>query len=423
MSLDVYLYGERVATLFPAGENDYRLAYLPERIERFGPGATVLSHSLPASEEPYSADASRAFVEGLLPAGMRRGKLARELGVDPDDGYALIAEIGRDCIGAVSFLPRDESAGDDPASEGGSERVAWVSDEELKELVAAPPSRFFDPGREQRMRSALPGVRHKLGLVRGEHDDGWAWPTPGLPSTHIVKPETGEHPELVPNEMFCATVVREAGLPVGPTAVETIGGRQCLVSERFDRGGTRLGAKRFHQETFCQALSFAPDAEEGSEEADGPGFAESCGLLRAIGAEDSVTTLLAVAFCNYILGNGDAHGENFALMIVHDGALLAPFYDIASTAVYDDPQHTGMVIAEDYAETAYLLELAYICEDADVDFEHCRRVAANVAARVAAALETVSERACDEGWHAPVIDGIVELAGERALGLGYEVQY
>jgi serine/threonine-protein kinase HipA len=417
MSLDVYLYGEQVATLFPVGEDDYRLAYPPERIERFGPGATVLSHSLPASVEPYSADATRAFVEGLLPTGMRRTKLARELGINPDDGYALIAEIGRDCIGAVSFLPPAEPC---PKEEPGE--LAWVGEEELEELVAAPPSRLFDPGREQRMRFALPGMRHKLALARGEGNE-WAWPTPGLPSTHIVKPETGEHPELVANEMFCTTVVREAGLPVGPAVVETVGGRQCFVSERFDRGGNHLGARRFHQESFCQALSFAPDAEEVSEEADGPGFAESCGLLRAIGAEDSVTTLLAFAFCNYILGNGDAHGENFALMIVHDGALLAPFYDIASTAVYDDPQHTGMVIAEDYAETAYLLELAYVCEEAEIDFDHCRRVAANVAAQMRTALGTVAERAHDEGWHAPVIDGIVELAGERALGLGYEVQY
>ena len=136
-----------------------------------------------------------------------------------------------------------------------------------------------------------------------------------------------------------------------------------------------------------------------------------------------MTSLLAAAFCNYILGNGDAHGSNFALMVVHDGSLLAPFYDIVSTAVYDDPQHTGMVIAEDYAEAACLLEVAQICEDADIDFEHCRRVASSVSTRMGVALETVAEQARSEGWHAPVVDAIVELATDRALGLGYEVQH
>jgi serine/threonine-protein kinase HipA len=417
MSLDVYLYGERIGTLFPAGEDDYRLVYAAERIAGFGPGAPVLSNSLPSASEPYSASATQAFVEGLLPKGLRRQKLARELGIEPSDGYALIAEIGRDCAGGVSFLAEDER---DPQTEAGP--VAWVREEEFEELLAPPPSRIFDPDREQRMRFALGGERHKLSLVRAP-DGRWAWPELRRPSTHIVKPETGEYPEMVANEMFCTTLLREAGMPVAPATVETIAGRPCLVSERFDRMDLGLKASRFHQETFCQALGFAAGAEPDSPEADGPGFAEASGLLRAVGEGNDVATLLAAALCNYVVGNGDAHGENFALMIVDDGALLAPFYDIVSTAVYDDPTHTGMVIAQDYAETAYLLELSQICEELEVDFEQGRRIAAIVAAKIGTALESVTEQARSEGWHAPVIDSIVDLAAERAVGLGYEVQY
>lgn len=417
MSLDVYLYGEQIGTLFPAAEHDYRLAYAPDQISGFGPGAAILSNSLPASTEPYSANATRTFVEGLLPKGMRRQKLARELGLEADDGYALIAELGRDCAGGVSFLPAN---GRSPRN--GPAPVAWLREEELEELLTPPPCRLFDPERPERMRFALAGERHKLSLVRAP-DRRWAWPELHRPSTHIVKPETGEHPELVANEMFCTSVLREVGLPVAPAAVETIAGRPCLVSERFDRMGLGLEAKRFHQETFCQALSFGPDIESRNNGSGGPGFAEAAGLLRAVGEPDDVTTLLAAAFCNYILGNGDAHGENFALMIVHDGALLAPLYDIVSTAVYDDPTHRGMVIAQDYAETAYLLELSQVCEEAEVDFEHGRRIAATMATRVGAALETVAERAREEGWHAPIVDALAELAAERAVGLGFEVQY
>jgi serine/threonine-protein kinase HipA len=417
MSLDVYLYGERIGTLFPVGEDDYRLAYDPERIAGFGPGAPVLSNSLPAASEPYSANATRTFVEGLLPSGLRRQRLARELGVEPSDGYALIAEIGRDCAGAVGFAPVDDRQ---RWAEDGA--VAWATDEELQELLTPPPASLFDPTREQRMRFSLAGERHKLSLARAS-DDRWAWPELHRPSTHIVKPETGEYPELVANEMFCTTVLREAGMPVAPATVETIAGQRCLVSERFDRIGVGARATRFHQETFCQALGFAPPADARGAEATGPGFAEASGLLRAVGEDADVTALLAAALCNYILGNGDAHGENFALMLVDDGALLAPFYDIASTAVYDDPTHTGMVIAQDYEETAYLLELSQVCEEAEIDFEHGRRVAAVIATKMGTALQSVAERARDEGWHAPVVDEIAELAGERAVGLGYEVQY
>ncbi|HEX9967252.1 MAG TPA: HipA N-terminal domain-containing protein, partial [Solirubrobacterales bacterium] len=85
MSLDVYLYGERVGTLAPVGHGrDYELAYSQGALERHGPGAALLSMSLPTSEEPFSPDASRAYVEGLLPEGARRSKVADELDVDPD---------------------------------------------------------------------------------------------------------------------------------------------------------------------------------------------------------------------------------------------------------------------------------------------------------------------------------------------------
>jgi serine/threonine-protein kinase HipA len=416
LSLDVHLYGERIGTLFPAGENDYRMAYAPEVVEKTGGGVSLLSNALPTRTEPYSAGATQAFVEGLLPEGMRRLRLARELGIDPRDGYAMIAEIGRDCAGAVTFLPKGASQ---PPAESGS--IAWLSDEELAELVTPPPRRLFDVGTEQRMRFALGGIRHKLSLLR--EDGRWAWPDTTVPSTHVVKPETGEYPEFVPNEMFCTTVVRYVGLPVISTAVETIAGQPCLVSKRFDRVGEGLGAKRLHQENLCQALGFSPGIEDGGEDADGPGFAESCGLLKAVAADGDATTLFAAAFCNYMLGNGDAHGKNFALLFHDEGTCLAPFYDIASTAVYDEPLHTGMVIAEDYSETAYLLELAKIAEECNYDFDVFRSLAARTAEKLGEAIDVVAEQARNEGWYAPVIDRIVELAGERAFGLGVEVEY
>ena len=415
MSLDVHLYGERIGTLFPAGENDYRLAYAPEVVEDVGAGVSLLSNALPTRTEPYSADATQAYVEGLLPDGMRRMKLARELEIDPGDDYALIAEIGRDCAGAVTFLPKGT-----PVEPIEPSSVAWLSDEELEELVTPPARRLFDPATERRMRFALGGMRHKLSLVREGADGRWAWPEAGLASTHVVKPETGEYPEFVPNEMFCTSVVREVGLPVVSTEVETIAGRPCLVSKRFDRKGSGLAASRVHQESFCQALGCARTEEEDDE---GPGFAESCGLLKAVTGDGDPAALFSIAFCNYMLGNGDAHGENFAVLFHGTGMSLAPFYDIASTAVYDEPLHTGMVIAEDYSDTAYLLELAQIAEDCNYDFDVFRNLAASTAEKLSSALDVVADRARNEGWYAPVIDGIAELAGERAFGLGVEVEY
>jgi serine/threonine-protein kinase HipA len=417
MSLDVYLYGEQIGQLLPTGGNNYQLAYAAELLEGFGEGGAVLSNSLPGSEEPYSADATRAYVDGLLPAGPRRERIAAELGLDPGDGYGLIAALGRDCPGAVTVLPENE-----PAWTEDADSVAWLSDDELEELVAAEPQRLFDPAREERMRFALGGLRHKLSLVREEPGGRWAWPAHDSPSTHIVKPESGQHPELVANEMFCTTVARKAGLWVAPVAVETIAGRRCLVSERFDRGTEDGETERFHQETFAQALGFPPGTESGGENSEGPSFAESSGLLRATGEEGAVTLLIAAAFCNYLLGNGDAHGENFGMLFAYEGPMLAPLCDIASTAVYGDPLHTGMTIAADHSIPATMGDLAAIAEECGVGVDRCRNVAGNMAERVTGVLLPVVEQAKDEGWNAPVIEGVMQIAADRAISLSKEIQ-
>ena len=428
MSLDVYLYGERVGTLFPAGDNDYRLAYDPALVERVGPGKALLSNSLPARPEPYSAEATRAYVEGLLPEGTRRAKLGRELDLDATDGYLMLAELGQDCPGAVAFLPPGETP-----QRRDLESLAWLDEDELAEVVKPPPPRLFSDARQQRMRFALPGLRHKLSLVRDNGGDRWAWPEAGVPSTHVIKPETGEYPEYVANEMFCMTVCRQVGLPVAKATVEEIAGRSCLVSPRYDRlvgeGGREV--RRLHCESFCQALGIPSDAAEDSEESEAPGWTEARGLLSAVSRPDEVVNLLTAAFCNYILGNGDAHGKNFALIDREKTSLsgperkwrLAPLTDITSTVVYDDPIHHGLVISEEYQETSYLLELAEVCEECEFDFEVMRGLAGTTATRVGMAVETIATRSKKEGWHQPIVDKIVELAADRSFGLGAEVEY
>ena len=44
--------------------------------------------------------------------------------------------------------------------------------------------------------------------------------------------------------------------------------------------------------------------------------------------------LLRALIANVCLGNGDAHGKNFALLHTPDGVRLSPFYDIVSTEIY-----------------------------------------------------------------------------------------
>ncbi|HEX6227934.1 MAG TPA: HipA domain-containing protein [Solirubrobacterales bacterium] len=414
MSLDVHLLGQRIGTLFPAGEDDYRFAYSPETVGWAGEAATLLSNSLPVCTEPFGPGASRCYVEGLLPRGPRRRRLARELGVDAGDGYGLLTRLGGDCAGAAVFVPPGEGLEGDPGA------TEWLTDEELEDLVAGIPNGAGGAGSESPVRFSLSGEHHKLAVVRDERGSRWGLPQPSSPSTHVIKPETGEHPDLVANEMYCTEVAHSAGLPVVEMEPLRVGAHQVIISTRFDR---RRGSKpvRIHQEDFCQALGLPPRDQADDE---GPGFTEACGLLRAIGRSEDVPRLLAAAIFNYIVGNGDAHGENFALLFGGDGQRLAPLYDLTSTLVYDAPVHAGMVIAEEYdSEHPSLIELARVSEESGYDFDAFRELAGETAAAVGECLQPVAERARAEGWHAEVIDEIAGLAAERAFGLGAEVAY
>lgn len=415
MSLSIYLYDEKVGTLTPAGDGGYSLAYLPQVVDAAGEGAVHLSRSLPVRAEPYAAEEARAYVEGLLPDGMRRERVARELGLDPGDGYGLIAELGRDCPGAITFLPEGETL--EPRDPGS---LSWLEDDEFEELLAAPPPRLFDPGREERMRFALPGERHKLALVRDEVNDRWAWPAPGAPSTHIVKPETGEYPDLVINEMACMSALRGIGLPIAHAELMTIAGSLCLVSKRFDRWSDEGGTRRLHQESFWQALGFPPGAETAKDQVDRPGFANSCDLLREVGEEKSIDTLFAVGFCNFLLGNRandiirrrDLHGRNSALLFGDEGPLLAPFYGISAVDVYDDLP-VAMTIVEHCERTSFLMGLTRIGIESRYEFQPALIEGMHLLRKLCQSLNSVADRAKEEGWHSEVIEDILASLFER----------
>src|SRR5690606_15233501 len=76
------------------------------------PSSFPLSLSLPLSERPYRNAELEPFLENLLPdeEGVRRA-IATRVGAQGTDPFSLLWELGRDCVGALQFLP----AGEKPA--------------------------------------------------------------------------------------------------------------------------------------------------------------------------------------------------------------------------------------------------------------------------------------------------------------------
>jgi len=54
-----------------------------------------------------------------------------------------------------------------------------------------------------------------------------------------------------------------------------------------------------------------------------------------------VLSLLNWVIFNYLIGNSDAHGKNISLLLLPEGPVLAPFYDLISTRIY---AHYGLAM-------------------------------------------------------------------------------
>ncbi len=413
MALDVYLRNEKVASLRRC-DDGCSLVYDGDAVERLGPDGTGLSLALPPRAEPHGAAETRAYLEGLLPRGARRRRLAHELGLDPADTYGLIAELGGDCPGAVVFLP----AGEPFASPRAQADLAWLEDDELAEALESPPERLFDPAEPRRMRFALPGERHKLALVRDEEGGRWAWPEPGAPSTHVLIPEAGLSPEFAINEAVCCAALRELGMLVAGPQLGGIVGNRCLVAQRFDRWQGAAGVEGLHCETFEQAMGIAPD-----DELDAVTSLVRCReVLHMVDADDFAESFFSVAFCAWALGDKDERfGDRISLMHGESGPLPGLFHGIASTEIYE-ARGEKITLKEAAERCSMMVAAGKVALGMLMQPEEAIRLAVRHLFKLDQLFADVTRQATEEGWHEPVIDQIHERVSRRLGYLSEEVQ-
>ncbi|WP_409518432.1 MULTISPECIES: HipA N-terminal domain-containing protein [unclassified Haematobacter] len=101
------LNGRRVGTLLREGDGATSFAYHPEWLE--WEHTFPVSLSLPLGDGSLRGPRVLAVFDNLLPDnGALRRSLAERLGAGGDDPFSLLSVIGRDCVGALQFLPEDE---------------------------------------------------------------------------------------------------------------------------------------------------------------------------------------------------------------------------------------------------------------------------------------------------------------------------
>jgi serine/threonine-protein kinase HipA len=294
--------------------------------------AIPVSLSLPLREDRYIGAPVLAVFENLLPDNpdMRR-RVAERAHADGADAYSLLAAIGRDCVGALQFIPDGIEL--KPA---GLIDARAVSDDEIAAIMADLGRSPLGLGDDREFRISLAGAQEKTALLFWNGQ--WHIPHGTTPTTHILKPEIGrltngiDLSQSVENEYLCMKLVAALGLPVAAAEMAQFGGRKTLVVERFDRlWGRDQRLLRLPQEDCCQALAVPPAQKYESD--GGPGIVDVFRLLQGSDTpEDDQSLLLKAQLVFWLLGATDGHAKNFSLRLAAGGRFrLAPLYDIMST--------------------------------------------------------------------------------------------
>ena len=286
--------------------------------------------SLPLREDPYRGEPVAAVFENLLPdSEILRRRVAERVGARGADAYSLLSRIGRDCVGAMQFIPQDEGTDNDATGIRGS----VINDQEieklLKNLVRAP----LGVGGDSDFRISVAGAQEKTALL--QYNGKWWKPHGTTPTTHILKPQIGTLPNgidlsnSVENEYYCLKVMAAFGLPMNAAEMVIFGETKTLVIERFDRKWTADGRLlRIAQEDFCQALSCPPSLKYQNQ--GGPGMVDILKFLKGSDspAEDQKLFLKAQILF-WLIGATDGHAKNFSIFLGRGGRFkLTPFYDV-----------------------------------------------------------------------------------------------
>ena len=302
-----------------------------------------LSVSIPLAPGQQGQRKIEPFLWGLLPDNeIVLGQWARRFHVSPRNVFGLIANVGEDCAGAVQFV-RPERL-DAVRSEAPPE-VQWLDEHGVADRLRAlrqDQSAWRTP--RDTGQFSLAGAQPKTALLF--QNGRWGVPSGRTPTTHILKPPTGEFEGHDENEHFCLELARSFDQPVASSEIRRFEDQVAIVVERYDRIRTDAGIRRVHQEDICQAMSLPPTQKYQSD--GGPGVRQIVQMLTTFSTapvEDTKTFVGAIAF-NWLVAGTDAHAKNYALLLGSESRIrLAPLYDLASALPYPGMRPIGLKLA------------------------------------------------------------------------------
>jgi len=332
-NLDVYIGSSKVGSYSRTASGSTSFHYDPEWL--VSKQAFPISLSMPLSDRVWSGKNVTSYFDGLLPDDRTiREKIAAREHADSASIYDLLAVIGRDCVGALQFVPE----GDDP---GDPRKMEYrpVTDDEIAKRIASLGKAPLGVSGNDDFRISIAGVQEKTAFLK--IDGQWQLPVGSTPTSHIFKPAMREGPDGADlsdtpwNEWLCLTLCRALGLQSAKSEVLVFDGKPVIVVERFDRAWRDGVLYRLPQEDMCQALGVPPTRKYQSE--GGPGIVDILELLNgAITPYEDRLTFMKAQIVFWLLAAIDGHAKNFSLFLTPGGYKLAPLYDVISASPYPE---------------------------------------------------------------------------------------
>ena len=339
----------------------YGLEYAQSWLD--GGGFPVSPHLKPGE---CASESAKRFLANLLPEGRWLEELAISSHISRANIFGLIAAIGTETTGALTFSIGDTSS-EEPATS-----FRPVTAVELTERISQRQNVSIAVW-DGKPRLSVAGVQDKLPLlIRADGQMGFG--EGELASTHILKFGTDRALHLVINEYVCMQLARIMKLPVADVSLVRFG-EPVLVVRRFDREISGDTVIRRHLIDGCQMLDLPPtykyerpfgksgDAAVIRSGANLPNLFDSCRLCRVPAAV--MRDMLNWVLFQLLIGNSDAHGKNISFFVGPGGIDMAPAYDLLNLDLYaaEYDRDFSMAIGDAFApEDISPYELAEMCQ-------------------------------------------------------------
>lgn len=318
-TLNVLLYGERIATITNVGNDRTLFAFTDSYINNesrpvLGLGFKDSLGSLLTNFKPTQTRLT-PFFSNLLPEDMLRNYLAQRAGVNSAREFFLLWVLGQDLAGAITVEPAD------------GEALPPVMHQGIKNKDKI----------EEPMRFSLAGVQLKFSAVQ-QANGGLTIPVTGKGGSWIVKLPSSRFAAVPENEYSMMTLARMLGMNVPEIALlpinqitnipEGIGkyGDSVFAIKRFDRSD----GQAIHIEDFAQVFGVYP--EDKYKKASMRNIAQVIGIE---GQEQDIAEFTRRLVFNTLIGNADMHLKNWSVIYKDKRtASIAPAYDFVSTIPY-----------------------------------------------------------------------------------------